>query len=380
MRTCRHPSPVSWIGSALIAVALAGCAAGSPSSSPSPQSAGEGRGVTSGSTTSSASASSVGSESTTPSASAAPSGSASSLFVMSGQRLMLERLDGTDARAAAPKIEQASTGRLIYGDWSPDGTQLLFTEIPEPPATAPPRNSMWIVEVETGRTVRHIACASECHGLAFGAWSPDGKRIAYSVLGRDPRSGTPTGFSIAVIDLATGSRRTVLEADDRVQVAFPRWSPDGSRLVLQSARYREGASSPNDLVRSTVVVISSDGSKDQTPTEISKGLNAAKPDWGWRNNQIVFSTNDPDYPSSTSAVTALFTVAPDGTGLREVKSFPEPQVALTPSWSPRGPIVFTHCAIVGACYAAQIDADGSNLQTPQKADGAWPRERPTASR
>jgi Tol biopolymer transport system component len=199
---------------------------------------------------------------------------------MSGQRLMLERLDGTDARAAAPKIEQASTGRLAYGDWSPDGTQLLFTEIPESSATAPPRNSLWIVESETGRTVRHIACDSECHGVAFGAWSPDGKRIAYSVLGRDPRSGTPTRFSIAVIDLATGSSRTVLQADDRTEVAFPRWSPDGSQLVLQSARYRVGASSPTDLERSAAVVISSDGSKGQTSREVSNGLNAAKPDWG----------------------------------------------------------------------------------------------------
>jgi hypothetical protein len=140
-----------------------------------------------------------------------------------------------------------------------------------------------------------------------------------------------------------------------------------------------GASSPTDLERSAAVVISGDGPEGQTSREVSNGLNAAKPDWGWHNNQIVFSTNDPDYASSTSANTALFTVAPDGTGLSEVGSFPAPQVVLTPSWSPRGPIVFSHCAILRACYAAQVGADGSDLLTPQRAGGVWPRERPSAT-
>jgi Tol biopolymer transport system component len=293
---------------------------------------------------------------------------------------MIQRLDGTDARAAAPVIDRATTGRLIFGDWSPDGRQLLFTEIPEPPATAPPRLSMWIIDAETGRTVRHVSCGAECYGVGFGSWSPDGKRIAATVLGREPRSGDPTTFTVVIVDLATGARRTVLEPDDRTELAFPRWSPDGTRLVLQRTRWSGGSTSPAHNLGSSAVVISSNGPKNQTAREVSHRLNAAKPDWGWRNDQIVFTTNDPDYPSSTSDTTALYTVAPDGTRLREVKSFPAPQVALTPSWSPRGPIVFTHCAIMRACYAAQVDADGSNLQTPQRASGSWPRERPASSR
>jgi len=80
------------------------------------------------------------------------------------------------------------------------------------------------VLLEPGKEPRSITTAPEViHD--FGAWSPDGARIAFAANDRDERI-----FDVLVMDLATGSGTRVLHGPGIVTV--PSWSPDGARLVM----------------------------------------------------------------------------------------------------------------------------------------------------
>ena len=75
------------------------------------------------------------------------------------------------------------------------------------------------------------------------AWSPDGTQIAYArFFGEWPPSNYTHRATIEVLDIATGERRTVLDAkavpsEPPTSFEYPRWSPDGRSLVVNAVRW-----------------------------------------------------------------------------------------------------------------------------------------------
>jgi dipeptidyl aminopeptidase/acylaminoacyl peptidase len=63
----------------------------------------------------------------------------------------------------------------------------------------------------------------------FGAFSPDGTRIAFASNDR-----APTGLDIIVMDIATGERRRLLRGEGQRSVT--NWSPAGDRLIVLEDR------------------------------------------------------------------------------------------------------------------------------------------------
>ncbi len=64
------------------------------------------------------------------------------------------------------------------------------------------------------------------------ALSPDGRSLAYSYAGPTPAAGRPTPTGIRIVDLASGTERTVpLAGGQGILVGRMTWSPDGSWLV-----------------------------------------------------------------------------------------------------------------------------------------------------
>ncbi|HEY0420666.1 MAG TPA: S9 family peptidase, partial [Acetobacteraceae bacterium] len=59
----------------------------------------------------------------------------------------------------------------------------------------------------------------------FGAWSPDGARIAYAANDRDERI-----FDVCVMELATGATTRLLEGAGIMKATA--WSPDGATLAV----------------------------------------------------------------------------------------------------------------------------------------------------
>ncbi len=106
------------------------------------------------------------------------------------------------------------------GDWSPDGSQFVFTVF------ADGNNELAIVDVESTDIERKIAL-DDIGAITSPAWSPDGQFIAFS--------GLKGGVSdIYVWDVVTGALRQLTE--DKHADLQPTWSPDGSTIAFVSDR------------------------------------------------------------------------------------------------------------------------------------------------
>lgn len=120
-------------------------------------------------------------------------------------------------------IVQTDYGNLQARAWSPDGTRVAFSSDPggEWPA------AIWLVDV-AGATPRQM--------LAPGydaAWSPDGERIAVFSTSLDHDKETRV---LSIIDLATGKTKQVYAVSAKYTTTMGlAWSPDGRRLAFSAA-------------------------------------------------------------------------------------------------------------------------------------------------
>jgi TolB protein len=200
----------------------------------------------------------------------------------------------------------APNRRVNEISWSPDGSQLAFTN-----DIALAGAAGWITIINADGTGRHVAVpASSLPGRSptvLGVdWSPGGNRLAIYVADH--------GIVIAHVDGTHVHRISGVHYD-----SDPAWSPDGRHLVVAESIVAN---------RTRLVVMQPDGTHRRTIVE--HGLNL-QPTWSPDGTTIVFSrgTNAEPYPLE------LFCVRRDGTGLA---SFTEPTDIFqeSPSWSPDG--------------------------------------------
>ena len=117
--------------------------------------------------------------------------------------------------------------------WSPDGGTISFLSNREG------ADRVFLVAPD-GTGLRKLNAASDTApdrlqvAEADFAWSPDGRRIAWS---RQPRGG---GARVWVTDAATGEAREVVRPGEGND-AQPAWSPDGRHLAFVSSRGEEDA-------------------------------------------------------------------------------------------------------------------------------------------
>ena len=110
--------------------------------------------------------------------------------------------------------------------WSPDGKRLAFTLF----------GSIWTVDAEGGEA-QQLTAGGGYH--AHPSWSPKGDRIAY-VSGQPPAGPLPNiSGALAVVDVATGEERT-LETPNPTAGA-PGWSADGTKVICALQRPQVGA-------------------------------------------------------------------------------------------------------------------------------------------
>jgi Tol biopolymer transport system component len=229
-----------------------------------------------------------------------------------------------NADGSQPTNLTGSSGWKIQPDWSPDGTRMLFT---------------------FGADIYVLPLAARLTTNASGVqwsdpvWSPDGSRIAF-------QAGTGGGSSeVYVTTLTPGVPAKVPSTpkpagkDDFLFYSSP-WSPDGSRLALQSNR---------DGSHYGVYVINRDGSALSRLTDIT--MDDTTPAWSPAGSQIA-------YRCGSSGVCVMNT---NGTG----KSLVGPG-GVSPSWSQDGmTIAFSAGAPPGGIFV--VGRDGSGLTQL-----AWP--------
>jgi TolB protein len=154
------------------------------------------------------------------------------------------------------------------------------------------------------------ATANKLSHEEWPAWSPDGKRLAFT--------STRDGNQELYVALADGSERKRLTSDPAID-AHPSWSPDGKRIAFATSRW-------GDL---ELAVVQADGSDLVRLTE-SRGLDDY-PAWSPDGKQIAFTSN-------RTGNFEIFTIDADGKNPHNRTQ--HPAIDNFPAWTPDGRLTF----------------------------------------
>lgn len=194
-----------------------------------------------------------------------------------------------------------------------------------------------------------IPLPDETINLGPGAWSPDGRSIAFQ--GWDEQNPGRDGIYIG----SSGGQDLKRVTTAKVGADIPGdYSPDGRQLAF--FREREDTQGVGSV---WVVNVDGTGVKRLTPREFMAGLGGVR--WSPDGSKILLQS------ASTEDVGALWTVEPDGSGFKRLFVDSEGRFAISPTWSPSGdqimfaldPIADAYSHPVNALYV--INADGTGL-------------------
>jgi TolB protein len=197
-------------------------------------------------------------------------------------------------------------------DISPDGTRIAFER------EGPRSDEIWVVNADgtglrqlTRSKVGCLPLRGRCDGQP--AWSPDGSQIAFSSGTGRVVDGLAKRYSIYVMD-ADGTdvrritqRRLPAQGED----SDPMWSPDGTQLVFQRLNVRDAL--PRDGIALWTIDLGTLTEHRVTPWRVRAG---DTPDWSPDGARILFHSNNKPRKDGLSA--NLYTIHPDGTGLRQL--------------------------------------------------------------
>ena len=117
-------------------------------------------------------------------------------------------------------------------------------------------------------------------------WSPDGKTIAFDILHWDPTGQFDDGSVVATVPAAGGEIHRLTTPD--MSMAHPDWSPDGAALVMNSYDLSGVNSTPHP---SNLYTIRPDGSglRQLTHSSVDGLMRIGQPRWDPDGTRIVVS-------------------------------------------------------------------------------------------
>jgi Tol biopolymer transport system component/uncharacterized protein YjbI with pentapeptide repeats len=274
------------------------------------------------------------------------------------------------------------------GNWQPgvlDGTphaQIVF---------GPGDSGLWAMSADGSNQSRLLGSTA-----VDPDWSPDGKKIAFARIVEESTaaSATPESIPSIVVMNADGSgQRELLDAP----ASDPAWSPDGKKIAFSK-------STPGGL--SSIYVMNADGSGDPKRLTTERGARDTDPAWSPDGTKIAFQSTRPGTPEplplppnqtgSLLSNTEIYVI--DACCEEGDTNKPQPLTGsigwnADPAWSPDGTeIAFTYMSFRHTCrYGCEtvvrttdvykMDADGCDKRrlTPADPDNGHPEQGPAWS-
>lgn len=155
-------------------------------------------------------------------------------------------------------------------DWSPDGSEIVFTHKPGPGVNDWPKADLSVVEVETGR-VRTLASTAAAESDPH--YSPDGRWIAYTA------SDSPVTWAftqdVHVVPSEGGTPRPLAHTFDR-GAGIVGWGPDARSLIISETE--------RTVRRLASLPVNGDPPADLSPP----GLMVGSPALNWGRTHVGF--------------------------------------------------------------------------------------------
>jgi TolB protein len=240
-----------------------------------------------------------------------------------------------------------------YPDVAPDGTWVAFER-------CQPGCGIFRVNAD-GTGLRRIdhGCPPgrlppRCVESSYAAISPDGTEIAFQrAFGRIRHDQIDhQGIYRMRLD-GTHVRRVSLPAKRAAEDTQPQWSPDGTKIVF--TRFNYGATRPRGGEALFTVNADGSGRRKLTPWSLRAGDG---PDWSPDGTQILFRSPDTEDFLDCD----LWTIRPDGSGLRQVTHLAHGTKLYSASFSPSGTAVaFGMTGVDGQADVWRMGLDGTGL-------------------
>lgn len=227
------------------------------------------------------------------------------------------------ARAAFP----GANGRIAFFSDRSGGTDNIFTIRPD------------------GGDVRQLTFLTAADGSATGpAWSPDARTLAYE---RD--GGGPT--RIFVMNADGGGQHLLLNDDPGIDDLRPTFAPDGSRIVFSRCDF--------PAEECAIYTVKTDGRGLTAITHFNQSVNVFdfRPAYAPDGGSIAFTSFN-----RGGVQAGVYLMGPHGTGIHLVA--PSALQAVDPSWSPDGTrlAVWSNCCNPESSAIWTIAPDGTGAR------------------
>lgn len=238
--------------------------------------------------------------------------------------------------------------------WSPDGRRLAFTRNEDTGESTLFTHDDVFVMGSDGGDVRQLTPDKDGRSLSQPTWSPDGRQLAY-VDGESVQSAVPSRYGDLFVIGDDGSEVRRLT---RGPVSDPDWSPDGREIV-----FVRGENLPTPAANDDVWVIDLDTGAERQLTKTPPGTFEAGPAWSPDGSRIAFSR----YVSTSQydGVASIHVMKRDGTGERQVlahKLFAYAPYSL--AWSPDGKTIAFETSSSIECISISLLDVGSGSVRP----------------